>query len=58
MLSIFSPRKTPQKTSSFKSFFGNNFLNKSKKEDFIETKNSLKKKKRKSKSNILNKKKL
>ena len=57
MLNIFSPRKAPQKTSSFKSFFGNNFLNKSKKDVCIETKNSLKKKKRKSKSNILNKKK-
>jgi hypothetical protein len=57
IFNIFSPKKDIKKTKSFKPFFGSNFLNKSKKESLIESKNSLKKKKRMSKSNVLNRKK-
>jgi hypothetical protein len=57
IFNIFSPKKDIKKTKSFKPFFGSNFLNKSKKESLIESKNSLKRKKRMSKSNVLNRKK-
>jgi len=53
---IFSPKKGPKKTTSFKAFCGGNFLNKSKKESIIELKDSIKYKKRMSKSNVLNRK--
>ena len=43
---IFTPKKSFQKTKSLKSFFGNNFINRTKKESKIESKNSIKKKKK------------
>ena len=56
VLNIFSPKKNPQKTNTFKLFGGGNFLNKSKNQSLIEIKTSFKNIKRMSKSNVLNRK--